>query len=123
MGGGVDVDVEIFTDSADKQFFTRKVVNMTNTKYGCHNREPYREAQVLHGLSSRSGLPVRVLVPNRMARDCQYTKTALGQKDKGCSGCKWRSGPTPPVAQGPSGGVVASDPVVAQGPSGEGVAQ
>lgn len=116
--------MEFFTNMQKTQI-TELTVHGTEARvgYGCHNREPYREAQVLHGLSSRSGLPVRVLVPNRMARDCQYTKTALGQKDKGCSGCKWRSGPTPPVAQDRSGGVVASDPVVAQGPSGEGVAQ
>ncbi len=57
---------------------------------GCHNREPFKDGQVLHGISSTTGQPVRVFIANRMNPNCQYTKTELGQADKGCTGCKWR---------------------------------
>lgn len=35
-------------------------------------------------------LPVMVRVPHAMTRNCQYTLTALGRVDAGCTGCKWR---------------------------------
>lgn len=57
---------------------------------GCHNREPFKDGQVLHGISSATGRPVRVFIPNRMNPGCQYTKTELGQRDPGCVGCKWK---------------------------------
>lgn len=31
--------------------------------------------------------PELVSIPHRMAKDCQYTLTELGQADKGCDGC------------------------------------
>lgn len=58
--------------------------------YGCHNRKPFKQAQVLHGMSSKTGGPVKILIPFKMAPDCQYTKTELGQKDPGCINCKWK---------------------------------
>jgi hypothetical protein len=40
-------------------------------KYGCHNREPYKE-------------------PHRMSPVCEYTKTELGKVDERCAGCRWK---------------------------------
>ena len=58
--------------------------------YGCWNRKPYAAQQVLHGVSSATGEPVRTVVHNRMNPDCQYTKTELGKVDVRCAGCSWR---------------------------------
>lgn len=59
--------------------------------YGCKNRPPFAAAQVLYGHRAVDGRPIRILVPNRMEPDCQYTKTALGQVDAGCAGCKHKT--------------------------------
>ena len=45
---------------------------------GCFNR------QKLHN----PDWPGRAPIPFRMEPDCQYTKSDLGQADKGCDGCK-----------------------------------
>ena len=50
-------------------------------KYGCHDREPYRDAVIFPGGEVREF---------RMAKDCQYTLTELGQRDEKCEGCKWK---------------------------------
>ena len=42
----------------------------------------------MSGATKRTG--VLVSSPFRMAPDCQYTKTALGQADPKCEGCKHR---------------------------------
>ena len=65
---------------------------------GCYNRRPFRDTgEVQAGwkeqplsLTDRTRIPVIDTVPFRMAYDCQYTLTELGQQDKGCEGCKWR---------------------------------
>lgn len=60
---------------------------------GCHNRAPFASATVLEtapGWNYTTGKatpPTRVVIPHRMAKDCQYTLTELGQSDKGCDGC------------------------------------
>ncbi len=59
--------------------------------YGCHNRYPYepnylaQDGWVFGDLGEARSLRV---VEFRMAPECQYTKTELGQKDAGCNGCK-----------------------------------
>ena len=53
---------------------------------GCHNRPPFKPATELrdhHGRLVSSW-------PFRMAEDCQYTHTDLGQKDARCQGCEHR---------------------------------
>lgn len=66
---------------------------------GCHNREPFKaEMTVQDGWNNRIAdiyhheprRPVMVDVPFRMAPDCRYTHTELGQADKGCDGCRWK---------------------------------
>ena len=65
---------------------------------GCHNRRGFQSwVEVQAGWQesdsvddSKTRSPVMDIVPFRMAYDCQYTLTELGQQDKGCEGCKWR---------------------------------
>jgi hypothetical protein len=52
--------------------------------YGCWNREPFKLANVL----DRPFPPGPLAIPHTMTRDCQYTKSALGQEDPKCLGCK-----------------------------------
>lgn len=72
-------------------------------KYGCFDRPPYKTSQVLYGHDSLTGKGITIEIPNRLAQDCRYTHTELGQADERCAGCKWRSGGGPLVAQDPSG--------------------
>lgn len=58
--------------------------------YGCHNRAPYKPSHLMFGIDRDSGGVIGVEVPFRMAHDCQYTLTALGQQDKRCLNCSWR---------------------------------
>lgn len=62
-------------------------------QHGCHNRPSYKPATVVAD-GWRSDGETRtaklVSVPFRMAKDCQYTKSALGRADKACQGCKHR---------------------------------
>lgn len=67
--------------------------------YACHNRKPFKAiTQVQDGsnlVRSTSGYvtrePIIVEAPFRMAPDCQYTHTDLGQADARCVGCKHRA--------------------------------
>lgn len=57
---------------------------MSLPPYRCHNREPFKPVVVTsHGEQFSF----------RMAYDCQYTMTELGQADPRCAGCKWRQIP------------------------------
>lgn len=68
--------------------------------YGCHNRAPFRDTVVVQqgwkswraadGPIERES--VLVEIPFRMSRVCEFTKSALGQADKRCTGCSWRQG-------------------------------
>lgn len=49
---------------------------------GCYNREPFKPVVAM---------PDGHSFPFRMAMDCQYTLSALGQKDQRCIGCRWRA--------------------------------
>lgn len=71
-------------------------------KYRCHNRPPFQtwvdvqqgwQNQPL-GVEGETRIPLMGVIDFRMAHDCQYTLTALGQADQGCEGCRWRR--TPP---------------------------
>ena len=60
-------------------------------RYGCHNHAPFVDmvhikTQVV--VESGQTMEVRRSYPFVATRDCQYTKTELGQVDKGCAGCK-----------------------------------
>lgn len=52
--------------------------------YACHNRAPFK---------TTVAMPDGHSFPFRMAMDCQYTLSALGQVDPRCTGCKWRRAP------------------------------
>lgn len=59
---------------------------------GCHNRAPFvdlvlRQSPVWDSKEGKYAPPELVSIPHRMAKDCQYTLTELGQADKGCDGC------------------------------------
>jgi len=64
--------------------------------YGCHDRKPYAPsflAQAGWVLDEKDKMirhATMIPIPFRMARDCQYTKTTLGQSDPKCEGCKHR---------------------------------
>lgn len=61
---------------------------MNQTIYGCHNRAPYSPHYLPTGaLDTRQNR-----IPHVMTQDCQYTRTALGQADPKCIGCKHRAG-------------------------------
>lgn len=53
------------------------------TKYGCHNRAPF----VTHYKATGG----KDWIPAFGKTDCQFTLTPLGQADKRCDGCKWRT--------------------------------
>lgn len=67
--------------------------------YGCHNRTPFADATVMqdgwatafdiHGNPRR--MAMYRMAPFRMARDCRYTHTTLGQADPRCTGCTHRT--------------------------------
>ena len=56
------------------------------TPYQCHNRPPFKPFITLRDHHDRGV----ACWPFRMAPDCQYTKTDLGQADQRCEGCKHR---------------------------------
>ena len=58
---------------------------MSESKYGCHNRAPFKDVNPVMG----SGAIVNI--PNRMTRECQYRHTDLGKVDVKCEGCSWRN--------------------------------
>lgn len=64
--------------------------------YGCHNREEYVPSYLAQSgwVTDKNDGMIRhstmIPIPVRMARDCQYTKTTLGQADPKCEGCKHR---------------------------------
>ena len=64
------------------------------SKHGCHDRPAYKPAMVVADGYYWSGGETRtqklVSVPHRMAKDCQYTLSQLGQADQKCKGCKWK---------------------------------
>lgn len=68
---------------------------MTARKNGCFNRPPFAPTQTIgRELVLQDGALVSrpVEIPNFSAANpsCQYTKSDLGQADKGCHGCGWR---------------------------------
>lgn len=51
---------------------------MNGDIYGCWNRKPFKDFHIVG----------RVVIRHVMTRDCQYTKSELGQRDDKCVGCK-----------------------------------
>lgn len=61
--------------------------------YGCHNRRPFVEKYFVQDgwwMDGQTRVAKLAQVPHRMARDCRYTLTDLGQADPRCVGCKHR---------------------------------
>jgi hypothetical protein len=61
--------------------------------YGCHNRPPFKRSHFVQDGWWADGvqrIPKLSTAPFRMAEDCQYTLTDLGQADERCQGCKHR---------------------------------
>ncbi len=65
---------------------------------GCYDRAPLAETVIVQTgwtdyIRDGYGMPHRVAthaeIPNPMAKDCQYTKTAEGKADKRCMKCIW----------------------------------
>lgn len=52
-------------------------------KNGCHDRAPFATEYRLTGGGMQANFSA--------GKPCEYTKSALGQTDKGCLGCKWRA--------------------------------
>jgi hypothetical protein len=72
--------------------------------YGCFDRAPYLTsipAQNGWFMDGYTRTPRMVPMPFRMSKDCNYKTTALGEKDKGCDGCKWKAGAGTGVVDGP----------------------
>jgi hypothetical protein len=69
-------------------------------KNGCHNRKPFKRMVSLpatyvigieaEGITHHAICEAEQAWPFIFRSDCAYTETELGQKDKGCTGCKWR---------------------------------
>lgn len=59
--------------------------------YQCKNRAPYAESIKVRDGMLNSWAPRWVDMPFRMARNCVYSSSDLGQKDPQCHGCKWRA--------------------------------
>ena len=57
------------------------------THYACHNRPPFRQTVELRNERGE----VVTSFPFRMAPDCRYTHTELGQADARCDGCKHKA--------------------------------
>lgn len=61
----------------------------------CHNRPAFKPSMWVqdgwtHSAAATSRLPRMVVVPFRMAADCQYAKDDR-YADPGCVGCVWKS--------------------------------
>ena len=59
-------------------------------KYGCHNREAYRQGFFVQDGWKQDGQIKQAKIkfsPFRMNPDCQYTKTDLGKVDERCKDC------------------------------------
>lgn len=64
--------------------------------YGCHNRPQYKQKLFVQDgwwLDGQQRTAKVKQVPFRMASECQYTHTALGQQDTRCNDCKHKKGP------------------------------
>jgi hypothetical protein len=66
------------------------------SRYGCYNRAPFRESMPVqngwvNSPNATTRLPRMQPSPFRMARECQFTLTELGQTDPKCDGCKWKA--------------------------------
>lgn len=62
--------------------------------YGCYNRLEYRKMLPVQDgwwLDGQTRVAKMVASPFRMTAECQYTRTALGQTDSKCAGCKHRA--------------------------------
>lgn len=56
-------------------------------RYGCHNREPFRESLAVQDGWNVYGTRHMVVIPFAMSKDCQHDKQ---ETDDGCKDCRWR---------------------------------
>jgi hypothetical protein len=71
--------------------------------YQCHNRGAFAPSMAVQDgwyMDGYTRTPRMVPMPFRMSKDCEYSTSELGQKDKGCDGCKWKAGAGTGVATG-----------------------
>jgi hypothetical protein len=57
-------------------------MNNAAHKNGCFNRNPLVNSYRLTGGGMQKNFSA--------GAPCEYTKSVLGQADKGCTGCKWK---------------------------------
>lgn len=57
---------------------------------GCHNRKPFATWMAAQDGWQTTWMRNMVLIPVTGARECVYTTSDLGKKDKGCKACIWR---------------------------------
>ena len=68
---------------------------------GCFDRPPFAPSiQVADGWDTTWARRM-VDMQFRLNPSCVYSTSDLGQKDKGCDGCKWKAGAGTEVAAGP----------------------
>lgn len=69
------------------------------TPNGCHNRAPLRETQQVQdgwvgwveAWGGVSRAPFMKTIPAPMSKDCVYSKSAPGNADPRCEGCRWKA--------------------------------
>lgn len=62
-------------------------------KYGCNDRKPLKQTVTVqdgYTTTKAARFDHMVTIPDPMTKDCQYTKTDLGQQDPKCFNCNWR---------------------------------
>lgn len=65
-------------------------MNATAHRYGCHNRLPFApiyKIGIRHVMAMGAIREVPVMQANTASKNCNYTNTALGQSDRGCTNC------------------------------------
>lgn len=60
--------------------------------YACKNRGEFAPSVTVQDGKLNSWAPRMVEMPFRMSKVCEYVKSDLGEKDKGCDGCIWKAG-------------------------------
>ena len=53
--------------------------------YGCFNRAEYKD-QTLYGMDSLTGVVIKIEIPHRNSKQCNYSKNDL-MADPKCAGC------------------------------------
>jgi len=68
--------------------------------YQCHNRGEFAPSVSVQDGWDTTWARRMVDMQFRLNPSCVYSTSDLGQKDKGCDGCKWKAGAGTEVAAG-----------------------